>query len=537
MAKTKPHKFTIYLLKGEHKPPALADGLIRGYASEEAPEIQTHHPDHGMKAWHILKNLHGNPPSWATFHSIGDVRAQSAQCVFFIPFPIDGGKYRVAAICYGHSRHFLKKEKLVKDFGFRTGLNLIDKEQIRRTSVNQPSDYSKKKETQTSRNANLATHDFKEYTDMLKGGTGKVQADYKEKWGSTVSFTDQSVTLSLHIEEREIPNKLSALFSIFQKEDYKEKFPECGKFRAVLDEDKILELDQKLVAALNMRDENVFFDFPNIIYQENFDHFQIALKGKKKGIENLDDCPTIEDIYREFLKEGFSFNEEFLENVRVRIKNGDGVTVADENLHSCLVWDTSFHSEKYHLSGGDWHLIDGDFSSKISKDADAIYAEKIADQHTPEHFGVRKHGSEEAYNIALSEAWGARLLDKKLIYFAKKHRIELCDVFVKEDESKYHLVHVKRMHGSSSSLSHLFTQGAVSLAAINSDDPDIMDSINKAVDEFDRDRKVVVHYLIIRKGANRILPFFAQVALTDAVDKIKERGGDPFYTVVNEEDG
>ena len=105
------------------------------------------------------------------------------------------------------------------------------------------------------------------------------------------------------------------------------------------------------------------------------------------------------------------------------------------------------------MSEGTWYRVDDNFLGRLN---DFVAGMKKGVVDLPDYDGDK---DEEAYN---ERAWKANksqlvLLDQKFIRYETRGKVEICDLYSKQKQ----LIHVKRLN-SSSTLSHLFNQGAVS---------------------------------------------------------------------------
>jgi uncharacterized protein (TIGR04141 family) len=141
--------------------------------------------------------------------------------------------------------------------------------------------------------------------------------------------------------------------------------------------------------------------------------------------------------------------------------------------------------------------------------------------------------TEDAYNNKAAVALDALCLDKKLVYDGGPDKMEVCDILTRTGG----FIHVKH-RGSSSTLSHLFTQGLNSAERFLQD-PDFREKakeIASSVDpEFatffpqarpDPDAHQISFVVITRSNRDTLLtlPFFSVVSLRAAALRLRALG-------------
>ncbi|MEJ7569185.1 MAG: DUF6119 family protein [Gaiellaceae bacterium] len=201
-------------------------------------------------------------------------------------------------------------------------------------------------------------------------------------------------------------------------------------------------------------------------------------------------------------------------------------------VYKTLVVEFERRGTRYVLTGGDWFEVDPNYARETRS---------IVERHETGTLGLpgaRLNESEADYNKRACETVGARarLMDRKLFRATQSQdSIEFCDILLRPNK----IVHVKRKSGSAT-LSHLFSQGAVSGELLHFDE-----GFRKLVRESLRTGSGFSQ--VIRSGAlkpssyeivfgviappatyNRhFLPFFSQVSFRRCAEQLTARG----YTV------
>jgi uncharacterized protein (TIGR04141 family) len=203
----------------------------------------------------------------------------------------------------------------------------------------------------------------------------------------------------------------------------------------------------------------------------------------------------------------------------------------------CIVYQAEVDGQLYVLSGGDWFRIDLGFKERVYRDIDLLPGFNglpAADPAT----------SEDAYNQKAAQALDALCLDKKLVNDEGPDRMEICDILTRNGS----LVHVKH-RGSSSTLSHLFTQGVNSAerllqdadfrekarAVIAREGKEFRDVISAARPNPDGHEVAFVVITRSNRDTPLTLPFFSVVSLRAAAQRLQNLGFRVSATAVREE--
>ncbi len=219
----------------------------------------------------------------------------------------------------------------------------------------------------------------------------------------------------------------------------------------------------------------------------------------------------------------------------VRIVKHDRVLLRHEGevdrrlgtVYRCLIAEVDGDAT-YQLVDGRWYEIDHSFVTQIHETVSSIPAAAIA---FPDH----ADGDEEKdYNSRAARILGGLLMDRKTASLGGgSNKVEVCDIALTDRT----LVHAKK-RSSSSTLSHLWSQGTVAMEALLGDGG-FRTAVRAKVHELDpafeeiaadglagTDYQVV--YLVIGVKADqpvwRSLPFFSQIALTQAARTLSSMG-------------
>lgn len=197
------------------------------------------------------------------------------------------------------------------------------------------------------------------------------------------------------------------------------------------------------------------------------------------------------------------------------------------SLYSSLIFEIDYNKEKYILCYGSWYKINKKFFNTIKTEID-----NIEDTMIPIVLLASNGQSEGDFNKAFSAIHpDYYILDKEMYHGDSYGRssVEVADIVTKDKK----LIHVKK-GGSSSKLSHLFSQGVVS-ATILAQDIKMKEFINEkcgceilSLSETNNEFEIVFAILDKRVTGgvknSDILPFFSMVNLFNAIQQLKSMG-------------
>lgn len=421
---------------------------------------------------------------------------------------------------------------MVVDFGLRTALNALDKDKIKSSDVFSPSDHSKQRRTQTVADSSLQGHDMDGFSHILKRITGRVQKEYEELF-KTITASSESIKISVPKDVDKWSQICSQIHDIYSKDECEENFPEVFHLRPVEDKETEDKLFRYLLKEINQQNGEVYLELPDLIDFQDATDFRISVKDGRShrfSLEKLD----IKRFYEVVRQLGREVELEDLRKWELILLGPNGEKRKTFRLLKCLIFEPRMEGDReYHFSHGRWYGINQEFSQQLNK-IDGVRTDKINDSELPGY----QHRNENEYNQELSKILGGDCLDRKLIPMQGYDKVELCDVLLvesdAEDKGKKNIfIHVKRKHGGSSGLSHLFQQGSVSLTLLNSGDKDFLAGIKKENGNFDKSLHAVVHYLIIGNKPSDSIPLFARISLFNTIKDIESRGADICWSVVD----
>jgi uncharacterized protein (TIGR04141 family) len=454
----------------------------------------------------------------------GDLEAalnSSSYGVLFV-----GASGRRFALTFGYGWSLLKPDSYELGFGLRTALNRVDPAKLRSLDLLAYEDLVITTRRQTSRGSEIGSFSPDVATDVLRAVVGSPRGDLD--WAKSIGGND-ALTIRAPILIEELGNALEILLAAYEDDTYKENFGWIDHLSTVDDKEVKQELDELLVECLRSDTwEQAYLAPPEPIDWERVEGFGYSGTRDKSRYDDL----LLEDYFS-------SLGEDARLDVRLEIlrrhKAGICWTGSDAldkrwSIYSCLVWETEHQDMLYALLAGTWFQVEIAFVEQVRE-----YLASI--DTTPLDLPSALSGEwEQAYNKrAAASREDLCLLDRKLFTLpGANSTIEFCDLLSLDKQ----IIHVKR-RTHSATLSHLFSQGAVSAEAFLVEDS-LREDIRAHLDTINRgtftgvvpiDRPIPGEYeitfVIIEKSVPEwpeALPFFSKLNLMQRAKHLRTLG-------------
>ncbi|MDI9412893.1 MAG: TIGR04141 family sporadically distributed protein [Bacillota bacterium] len=421
---------------------------------------------------------------------------------------------RIFAFPFGHGRYMLIKKAIVQDFGIKIAMNLADPSSLSSIDTFRISNIIIRHRTQTSNKATIDNFNLDENSMFLQRLTAKPK---DSRFGTSTTGRD-SARFSFETNVAKLHELCEELCEIYQAETYKEAFGWYDQLRDITDPEMINKLDQELYEILEAGTDDAFhLAPPEIVDMEEIEAFSFT-----KGGERQEELST--KAYLEYFQQRDRDMNALKQHRLYAWYNDD--TSKSWSLYNCIFFEFKEDDDVYVLANGLWFQIDENFAKQIE-----TYLESIPDFET--ELPVSYEGENEAsYNKKAAEELDYLCMDAEMIYY-QGNQIEACDLLT----PKQQFIHVK-IWNSSSTLSHLFSQGQVSAEnllrsqefrektkqkqiELNKDFP-----LNVGSEEISPVAFEIV-YAIIYKGKKPIhkrLPFFSKLTMKNAVSGLRALG-------------
>ncbi|GAA2197075.1 TIGR04141 family sporadically distributed protein [Sinomonas flava] len=257
----------------------------------------------------------------------------------------------------------------------------------------------------------------------------------------------------------------------------------------------------------------------------------IATRGDKS--ETLEEY-TVHGLRKALQTLGVRRGTNFLTNVRLMAKGPEGEPKSMMlPLKQWVIFESGHEDFRFVLTIGRWFRLKEAYTQKLNLDLAGIHDVTALLNLPPSYLGE----PEGSYNErAAAGTPNLLLMDKVNIQTTDGNRFEACDLL----HCDGYLVHVKRYTGSQT-LSHLFSQGAVSAELLNEDAVAREDFSNQVLQRNDG-REISwessprsVTYAIISPTGRTIpadLPTFSKVNLRDFARRLRRMSFEPSIAAI-----
>jgi uncharacterized protein (TIGR04141 family) len=483
-------------------------------------------PDFGIPGSLFLGGQKRTTPKWVAMlnphltEPIGSVYTASISAVLVVAY-----EGRHFALTFGHGRSLLNPRLLVRDFGLKVTLNRVDPARLRSMDSKIYDDLVVSTRKQLSRSGGVANFELDVGRALVRGVTGDAAEGeaFKRLSGGA------SLALTTELPFAQLDEILEELIAAYEDTVYQASFGWIDNIREV-DDSLSEELDALLELALLEADASGAYLAPaDVVDWSNIQGFSYT--GGRPTVIYAE--LSIGDYLGIRRSRGETPTVEALKRHRVRVKENNQADWNDEwTVYDCVVWETDLGENKHVLFDGRWFEVEPQYASRvlgfvqsISENADGL----------PE--GVLG-ANEEDYNASVEEHDPARfaLLDR--VTFTPtggSSPIEFCDLL----SASRQLIHVKKRY-SSATLSHLFSQGAVS-ADLFLHDQELRAAVRQSLHDAGKPTHAllisqaepsasefeVVYAILAKRGSNAWppdLPFFSAVNLMHHATRVRNLG-------------
>lgn len=467
----------------------------------------------------FLRSRAPHPPKWIGYlddhvtGSLDGLFAASASAVLLFE-----AENRVFAATFGQGRHLLEPESFEKDFGLKVVLNTVAPDQLKSVDARTIDETAVHTRRDLSRDSSFSAFGLDPSRDLLRAVTGTPR---DETLAHRLAGSD---ALAIHTRDDlpRLPALGSRLLAAYRDDAYREHFAFIDFLRPERDRLRIAQLQDLLIDSISRQEwTDIHLAAPETLNWEEVDGFRFSTQAKDE--EDAND-PSI----RTYLstREGDPDLSTLRHDRMFAIGASDGEPMKGWQIYKCLVFQVELDGYLFVLSDGEWFRIDLDYRTRLEAEVDAL----------PRFVGLPTADAgtdEDEYNLKVAHEMDALCLDKRFVYDGGPDKMEICDVLTRSGA----LIHVKQ-RGSSSTLSHLFTQGLNSAERLLTD-PDFReeaaDLIQRAdasyADVWPRDRpRPEVHevvFAVITRSRRRTpltLPFFSVVSLRAAARTLRGFG-------------
>lgn len=405
-------------------------------------------------------------PAWAEFLREGFVDftatpSAMSRVVILVSIEVAGQSHFFAA-SFGAGRFLLRTDSYQKKYGLRVALNAvyagdnqdaqIPSERIRQVGVTRVAQNTIHTSRQANRNAAFGDFGVDLSTDLLNGVTG-IPGD-EAVWGRRITGSD-SFRAQVIENFGELGDLCRQLLQASQAEDYKTRFGRIDDVRTVPAEE-LPELEEQILDIIKKTPDLIALAPPTILDFDQISKFRYSCSRN-----NIFDDLRFQD-YLELVEAHDDLDLDTLRSHRIEALGDDELVQQTWSVYESMDMELIDNNRTILFVGGDFYAVATDVMEELNTFIDDIEESSIVLPHSTFKVladGKQKDETEGAYNErAAKTSPEFALLDKKTVRIRRKaDPIEVCDILTRQQQ----FVHVKRKFGSSS-LSHLFAQGAVS---------------------------------------------------------------------------
>lgn len=524
--KVRLRRLTMVLLKADVSDPK--DALAPKSRGIEASELRDDLP---FQAELYVKAEFSSPLPWvpflqaATKEVLGVVTGASNSAVLFVRQ--DG---RLFAYVFGRGRHMLARRSWEPDFGLRATLNAVDPERLRSVDVQTVEEVTMNVSKQLSKSSAIGDFGLDVDRDLLRIVIGEP----RDPELATRLIGADALGYHARVEVTDLGDKCSEFLAMSARRDYRRTFPWVDHLRGVSDQALVSRLDTELLKAISGPvGSQPHLSPPEPMRWEDIDGFTYTTEPA--DTEPREDLELDDYLFSLPDKTELSVGRLNDDSVRVHMVEQEQPTMP-WGIYDCLVFQVKFGRDLFVLSSGRWFRVAGTFAEQVRNRVEAISETDLSLPEPTKSEKERQYAERAAVDLK-----GAVLMDRKLTRAeGAQSSIEVCDVFTQNKQ----FVHIK-WWWRSATLSHLFYQGAVSGETFVSDGEfrssfrsmlteEKADEIAGTIPE-DRPRAEdyeVAYVVIGRTGRAEDLPFFSQLALSQAASRLRGFGFGVTATVV-----
>lgn len=505
MTKVKKYRLSIYLIKENY---TNFDDILKDRSVLNSYKFKNKRTDEIVL---YVKSSKSNVPNWVLLfrdlleNKIENLFNSTSAAVLIVKH-----NERYFAFTFGYGRNLLNLDCIEESFGLRVALNSIDPDKVRSIDIKNIDTVVRHAKVQTSQAGAMDNFGMNVDRDILNGVTGKTNDEF---FGKTISGST-AVYLSFPLTVDNFGKLCARLLEKYNDESYKKNFAWVDHIKEVRDRELADKLNDQVIIAIKERSfEHLFLAAPVVVDWEHFERFEY------KGSGDLEEDMLIEKMFPADEQEKVSLN--LLKEREILFIGSDNQIIYRWSVYNCINYEFKKGIETFLLTGGKWFKIDTDYVDSVNKELEGVAEYK--NFAFPQYSEMR----EDEYNKKVSENNKEKcfLMDKNNILFGGgQSKIEFCDLIIHKTD----FIHIKRFKGGSSTLSHLFFQGAISARLFLSSQP-----FRKLVNGFlpndwkfplsvkALDYEIV--FAIISKateGIKDILPFFSKISFLQTYNQL-----------------
>lgn len=438
------HKLTILLIKPEFQ---NLNDVIKDDVQVDFYSIKE---EFNLRGYICIGANTVNPPEWQIILNEGasqplpNLVNTSTRAVLFVFH-----QEHIFAFVFGLGRFLIKEEVIVRDFGIKVVLNSVDPLKLRSVDTSTFDEITVHSRTQTSRISDINNFGVDIVRDFLRAVTG---VPINEELGSVITGRD-SVQFNYEFRFSNASTLCEYVLHKYQSADYRTHFEWVDNLQYVTDPVIISTLNSKLIEAISQEDNSkLHLAPPEIIDWDHISGFSFTPRG------TIFDDLKIEGFFELIRERDIELSVERIKRKNIYVRDNLENVVTKWSIYNSLVFETETDDETYVLTVGHWFKINKQFVDIVQDYLDTI------DDSNIDLPPCRLNEKEGEYNDRVGvEVEHVLTLDRQFVYY-NGTPIELCDLLTSDKK----FIHVKPW-ASSSTLSHLFSQGRVAAEILLND--------------------------------------------------------------------
>lgn len=496
-------------------------------------------PDSALMEWAhadgatcYVGQVFDNPPSWRSFVLSGNpdlptasLTSSGAAAIVFVP--VAG---RILAVCFGHAHIPLNLDAFERQFGLRVTLNVVPRDGLRTLDVATPDAVTFQRRIQASKDADVGEFGIDYLRDLARvaGGTPNDQG-----FASFVAGKD-SLSITCKVSPETLRAKCLQVMAAFKSNEYKKSYEWIDNLSRVEIKETSKKLDKllfdEILAMMAGGVSDLHMSPPEIV--DYMDGSLLHYNGFGSAGKNFHRL-SIKDYISELVRCDFDGSLEDIKKLhRVKAARPGSEELSERwKVYDCFIFETSLPAtaDKYVLYAGEWYKVSQKFNQHVSQFIANLPKKVIVASTSAKN--------EQELIEELKKRSDLVLLDQTKINpgGVSYGNLEPCDFF----SSAKQFIHLKDGH-SSGPISHLWMQGVVSAEAFGSDKKfraDLRKTVQSLPGGFEkflpdgRSEPVRSEFEIVfgvmrqpYKDGTLGLPFFSQVSLMAAADRLKQLG-------------
>jgi uncharacterized protein (TIGR04141 family) len=466
-------------------------------------------------------------PRWAEeldalFPGVAQITNRSNRFIIFLPVA-----QRWFAVCFGYGSGVLEWDCVESNFGLRLAARRFQPDDVTEFRSRRIDASARTQSVQVPVGTGLKELGVELEGEFVRKLSGRLEAGGITDVNGSVVAGD-SIAFKTSTDLHTVQNVLSHMLADVANSVAHDEFQFVDSLEPLRSGEHISkDLDERLAAEVLQQQRRgsqssyithiLEFAPPDDVRIEEVDDI-LVVNGDKNTVMGL---LTI-DALRAALKDvGVRHGVAFLKGIRLLARGADGDELSQLlPLRNWLVYEVGDASARYVLTLGRWFRLHEEYSKKLNADLlkiqDVTAGINLPDATVGEH--------ETPYNDRAAATPDLVLMDLVKIRTEDGTVVEACDLLHRSGN----LIHVKRYNGSQT-LSHLFSQGAVSAELLNGDPVMKSDFVAKVVSRdpsFEgtaRNAPVTVTYAIAIGDGHNLpldLPTFSKVNLRDYAKRL-----------------